>query len=86
MCRVGEGGEVSGETWDNAPNVVSESIQRSLSRGGEGGECVMVREGELVNAVCSMELNYVCLFTYSGELCTCYTSQGHAFIHVYVYI
>lgn len=61
---------MSGEAWDNAPNVMSESIRRSLSTGGGSGECVMVREGELVNAVCSMELNYVCLFTYSGETCT----------------
>lgn len=76
---------MSGEAWENAPNVMSESIRRSLSTGGESGECVMVREGELVNAVCSMELNYVCLFTYSGETCTCYTSQRQATYDVHVH-
>lgn len=64
-CRLGEGGELSGEEWRSAPRAVVESLQRSLRSGG--GECVMVRGGEMVNTQCSEELRYVCVFSYPGE-------------------
>ena len=54
-----------GEEWEGAPDIV-QSV-----RVGEGGGCVMVREGELVSAACSEELSYVCLFTYSGKTMVC---------------
>ena len=53
------------EGWEGAPDIV-QSV-----RVGEGGGCVMVREGELVSAACSEELSYVCLFTYSGKIMVC---------------
>ena len=68
-CRLGEGGEVGGEEWESAPSAVVEAMQQSLSvRGSEAGDCVMVREGELVNTACSEERRSVCLFSYPGEL------------------
>ena len=63
---------MTGEGWIDAPDVVIESIQQSLSEGvGEGGECVMVKEGELVSADCSVKRHHVCLFIYSGNITAC---------------
>ena len=73
MCvlRLGQGGELSGDEWDSAPDVVVNSIQQSLSiKGSEGGVCVMVMDGELVNTKCSEERSYICLYTYYGECIT----------------
>ena len=59
-----------GEGGESAPSVVVDSIDRSSSvtgGGGENGECVTVREGRLVMAACSEELPYICLYTYSGN-------------------
>lgn len=54
-----------GEGWENAPEIV-QSIRVDEDEG-----CVMVRKGELISAVCSEELSYVCLFTYSGKMMVC---------------
>ena len=57
-----------GEGLEGGLEVVQQLL--SVTVGGEG-ECVMVRERELVNSVCSEERNYVCLFTYSGRMMVC---------------
>lgn len=60
---------MTGVEWESAPSAVVESMQRSLAvRGVAGGRCVMVIEGEMVNAPCSEEWGYMCLFLYDGEL------------------